>query len=175
MAHKIISPLRQICALGRDGAAAIEFAIIGPIFLLMLLLIAELSIYFGTTAVIDYAVQNGARVVRVGYVDGHRTTIADFEDALCSVVVLLDCSGVSYSVEAQPLLTSATWEPTLDASGDIAGAQFQLGDPGDVVIITAAASHQFFTPFAAALFAPEGKNSISIIAHIIIKNEPFPT
>lgn len=173
--------IRLLCRLSLTGigrcqraTAAIEFALVGPLFILLILGIAELGLYYGKRAAIDHAVQSGARVVRVGYVEGVRTDRAAFEDALCGSLILVDCGDISYSVDAQATLSSADFEPRLNNAGDLTGALFELGDPSDIVIVTAATKHGFITPFGGAFLGDSGGTSLDMIAHIVIKNEPFP-
>ena len=159
----------------RSGISAVEFALVGPIFLLLIVAIMELGLYFGNRAIIDHAVQRGARTVRIGYVDGARTTQTSFENALCGGLVMISCQDISYSVKAYANFTSMSYTTTLDEDGGLEDVTFDLGGPSDTIIITAAYMHSFVSPFGASFLLSEGSGSSApIIAHIVIKNEPFP-
>ncbi|MCB1833833.1 MAG: pilus assembly protein, partial [Geminicoccaceae bacterium] len=106
-------------ARNRSGISAVEFALLGPIFLLLIVAIMELGLYFGNRAIIDHAVQRGARTVRIGYVDGARTTQTSFENALCGGLVMISCQDISYSVKAYANFTSMSYTTTLDEDGGL--------------------------------------------------------
>lgn len=174
MNRKIAKPFSLRLWRDHRAVTAIEFALVGPIFILLIVVIAELGLYYGKQASLDFAVQNGARVLRVGYVDGVRTNQINFEEAMCDRALFVDCGDLSYSVEARPSLTSADYDPELNTDGELTGAVFQVGGPAEIVIITAAAIYDFVTPLGTWFFGDPTGNGTPIFAHIIIKNEPFP-
>ncbi|MEZ5836407.1 MAG: pilus assembly protein [Geminicoccaceae bacterium] len=163
--------LRDNCS----GVSAVEFALLGPVFISLIVAIMELGLFFGDRAIIDHAVQRGARVARIGYVDGVRTNQALFQQALCGGLVLIRCTDISYSVKAYSHLPSSTLDTTLDEDGNLADVSFNLGGPSDTVVVTAVYTHRFVSPFGARLLVSDGSGStVPIIAHVVIKNEPFP-
>ncbi|MEZ5826703.1 MAG: TadE/TadG family type IV pilus assembly protein [Geminicoccaceae bacterium] len=159
----------------RHAISAVEFALLGPIFLSLVVAMMELGLFYGNRAIVDHAVQRGARTVRVGYVGGVRTTKPAFEQALCSGLVMISCTELSYTVEAHTSFTSMNHTTALDTDGTLAATTFDLGGPSDTVIVTAAYTHSFVSPFGAGFLLPDGAGSTTpIIAHVVIKNEPFP-
>ena len=159
----------------RRGTSIIEFAILAPLFFTLVLAVMELGLYFGNRALIDHAVQSGARVVRVGYVDGVRTDQTSFESALCDGLVLMECGDLSYSVRAFTTLTPGSLDTTLNADGTLQDTTFNLGSPSDAVVVTAAYTHNFVTPLGARFLTGGGAGtSFPIVAHVVVKNEPFP-
>ena len=62
-------------AVRRDerGSAAIEFAIIAPIFFFLMFVIAETALVFIAEQVMDNAVFETARLIRTGQVQARRT------------------------------------------------------------------------------------------------------
>jgi Flp pilus assembly pilin Flp len=53
----------------RKGATAVEFAMIAPVFLMMLLGIIEFAFQMWTRVSLDYAIAQAARCYAIGYVD----------------------------------------------------------------------------------------------------------
>ncbi len=65
--------LKRVCrryAGDRDGAAAIEFAIVAPVFLALMFSIFEVGWFYFVNATVDGAASAAARVMRTGQADG---------------------------------------------------------------------------------------------------------
>src|ERR1700737_2501412 len=98
-------PTRQKRRLLRDerGSILIEFALVGPMFLLMMLGILELSLMMFSQAVLDGAARAAARTVRTGQAQSSGNPIGTFQTALCdnlaAVAGLVPCGSVSFSVK----------------------------------------------------------------------------
>ena len=76
------------------GSAAIEFAIIAPIFFFLMFVIAETALVFIAEQVMDNAVFETARLIRTGQVQTADMSKADFRTKVCNrVSVFINCSG----------------------------------------------------------------------------------
>lgn len=64
---------------GRDGTSAIEFAILFPLFLLVVLGIMVFGLYFGTALSIQQIAANAARAAVAGLDDSERMALARAE------------------------------------------------------------------------------------------------
>jgi len=84
-------PMRMLRKLLRDdrGLAAVEFAFVGPPFLLMLLSIIELGLVLTTQAAMDGATRAAARLIRTGQVNAAGNTLSTFQNLLCSDMSML--------------------------------------------------------------------------------------
>src|SRR5579863_8193802 len=84
-----------------SGSTIVEFAIVGPWFLLLLLAIIELGLTLFTQSVLDGATRDAARLVRTGQAQNAGTTTAAqlqaFQTLLCqdlaSVLPQATCDG----------------------------------------------------------------------------------
>ena len=88
-----------LVARGRCGSAAVEFAIIAPIFFFLMFVIAETALVFIAEQVMDNAVFETARLIRTGRVQAAAMCKADFTTQVCDrMSVFVNCSGsVSFS------------------------------------------------------------------------------
>src|SRR5579872_1426000 len=86
-----------------SGAALVEFALVAPPFLLLLLGIVELGLTLFTQTVLDGATRTAARLVRTGQVQQGASSVAAqltaFQTTLCSSLsVLLSQSACAQNV-----------------------------------------------------------------------------
>lgn len=83
-----------------DGAAAVEFALLGIPFLMMLLFIAELGLHYFASKILQMNTDTIARQVRTGEIRGTATP-AEFRQAFCAqpVMFIFDCAKVAINVE----------------------------------------------------------------------------
>ena len=78
--------------LGDRGNTTVEFAVIGPTFLLLLLAVFELGYMVLVQSVLDSAARDAARMVRTGQVQTTGSPQATFQNQLCSDVgYLIGC------------------------------------------------------------------------------------
>lgn len=59
-----------------DGATAIEFALLLPVFLMLVFGIIVYGLYFATSIAVTYAASEGARASEAGLSDGERESLA---------------------------------------------------------------------------------------------------
>ncbi len=78
--------MRKFRHIARDakGALAVEFALVAPIFLLLLLVIVELGLTLTTQSLLDGATRDAARLIRTGQVQSQNSPITTFQTLLCS-------------------------------------------------------------------------------------------
>src|SRR5580704_17162023 len=84
-------PLRN-----QEGITAIEFAFVGPPFLLLLAAIFEVGLTLTTQSLLDGAARDAARLIRTGQAQSQGSPITAFQSLLCSEVSSLisasDCA-----------------------------------------------------------------------------------
>ena len=78
---------------GRKGSAMIEFAMIAPVFFVLLLGIVENGIIYFASSTLQYATDNAARYIRTGQAQAANTTQAQLRTRICNdIAPLLACS-----------------------------------------------------------------------------------
>lgn len=98
----------------QDGSAAVEFAMIAPMFFALIFAVIETGMTFMAGQVLETGVEDGARLVYTS----QSTSAADFKTAICSrVSVLLDCSKVDIDVRSYDPGTPITITDPIDANG----------------------------------------------------------
>jgi len=78
----------------RDGAAAVEFAIIAFPFFVLLFAVMEIAFMLFLNMMLDSATMGAAREIRTGQMQFSGATADDFWDSVCEKVqVVADCNG----------------------------------------------------------------------------------
>jgi Flp pilus assembly protein TadG len=120
------------------GSAAVEFALVAPVFFGLLFAIIELSLVFFASQVLETATQDSARMIMTGQAQTAAYTQAQFKNLVCSkIVVMFDCvNGVSIDVQSYSAFGSVNIADPIDASKNfVAPNNYLPGGPGDIVVV----------------------------------------
>lgn len=112
----ISAPHRALRGLGRDrrGSAAVEFAIIAPIFFALIFAIIETALVFFAGQVLETAVQDSGRT----FFTSTAMSKTAYETAVCNrVKALMDCTKLRNDVQTYAAGTAFTISDPIDASG----------------------------------------------------------
>lgn len=110
----------------QDGSAAVEFAMIAPIFFALIFAVIETGLVFMAGQVLETGVEDGARLVYTS----QTTSATDFKSAICSrVSVLMDCTKLDIDVRSYDPGTSITINDPIDASGKYVSNGFVYQPP----------------------------------------------
>ena len=135
----------------RDGAAALEFALVMIPFLALTLAIIETTVMAFTDAVLQNAVTEAARMVRTGQssVTGGGGASA-FSTAVCNQLNgLVDCANLVFDLRSFTSF-SAISIPVPDANGGTAGAVYNTGASSATASTSVADTSSLVSAFASA-------------------------
>src|SRR3954454_1084433 len=86
----------------RDGAAAVEFAIIAPIFFFLMFVSAQTALIFIAEQVMDNAVFETARLIRTGQAQTGPMSQSDFKTAMCAKMsIFISCNSSSFYLDVK--------------------------------------------------------------------------
>jgi len=109
-----------------DGATAIEFAIVGPLFLFIVITIFEHTLFFFSNQYLETGVDTFARDLRTGRL-GATPSSAELQQELCKRIdVIFDCDEIRFDIQVEEEFQDFDPPPTFNASN-----QFEPG-PGDL-------------------------------------------
>lgn len=150
------SPLRRR---RQRGASIVEFAIILPAFLLIMLGIIEMSMMYFADLTMQHAVREGARYAVTGQsnLDPNASNQQRYQAVLQKIK---DSSMGMYSKVS----------PVISVNGSSATSAGMFGDAGDIVVISIDCTWQFSTPIISALFK-DGKARFVVAA--TMRNESY--
>lgn len=169
------SPARLLQDQG--GAAAIEFAVVAPLFFFLLFVIAETALIFIAEQVMDNAVFESARLVRTGQVQKSGMSESDFKGDVCGrMAVFVNCSSSDFYLEVKAYPTFADMQMNKPLKADETfqdqGA-YDFGDEGEIVVVRAYyqwPTNKIFGSLSLANLS-NGKRMIGSFA--AFRNEPF--
>src|SRR5262244_777473 len=79
----------------RRGSAAVEFALVAPVFFALLFAIIEVALMFFATQVLETVTQESARYLLTGQAQGASMTQAQFKTYVCSQIpALFTCANL---------------------------------------------------------------------------------
>ena len=146
---------RWLAALDASGAAAIEFAIVGSIFMMMLLACFEFGFMLFVQSTLDNAARDAARLIRTGQAQTSSNPTNTFQTLLCNEVgSLIGCSNIIYQAQVfndwSSAQTSIETPPTTNAQGQYVSAGFSPGTQSQIMVVTVTYAYPFFTPWIAS-------------------------
>ena len=184
--HSKIAKSRQSQAAGflnrfrknEDGVYAVEFALVGIPFVMLLFGIIVIGLYFFVTFSLENAVERAGRMIRTGQAQVANMTTDQFKDEVCShTVSLIDCTGkVRVNVASWNSFGAITPPSCTDAGGDLipeppVGAV--PGDAGDVVLITVCYEWELAGQLPFLEVGKMANGSALIQASTTFRTEPF--
>jgi Flp pilus assembly protein TadG len=150
----------------------VEFALVMPLFMGLLLGTMQQGIAGMVASDFGNAVVSAARHVRTGDADGAKNKKA-FKTLICNS--MLDPPATCLQrlhVDVRPIAgfaAAATEAADVDAGKD----RFDSGAAGAVMLVTANYDWPMFTPFLGDGFSRAGSTQARFTAHLLFKNEPF--
>src|SRR4051812_2445458 len=122
----------------RRGSAAVEFAIVAPIFFALLFAIIETAIVFFAGQVLETLTQDSARMILTGQAQNAGYSASQFKTYVCGKVnVLFDCAnGISVDVQSYPAFSGVSVANPIDAGKNfVPPNNYNPGGPGDIVVV----------------------------------------
>jgi len=117
------------------GANAVEFALISPVFILLLFVSVELGLTLFTQSNLNYATRGAARLILTGQVQSGGG-VSMFTSRLCSDVgSLIPCSSLEYNVQSGSSFSALSPTVQTNSSGDMTNTQFSPGSAGSDVLV----------------------------------------
>jgi Flp pilus assembly protein TadG len=123
----------------RRGSAAIEFALIAPLFFVLLFAIMETALMFFAAQVLETGTQDSARLMLTNQAQNSAMTQAQFKQDLCGrVTVLFTCQNMVVNVKAYPpntLIPASDLANPVVAGSFVSTSVYQMPNPGDTVMV----------------------------------------
>ena len=161
-----------------EGHAAIEFALIAPVFFMLLMAIIETGMVYFAESALENGVEIAARMIRTGQVQAGNMTQTQFRQVVCdNVNVLLSCdsSKLQLDVRAFSGFGGASYPSALDSGGHLK-SDLNAYNPGgscQVVLVRAFYKWTLFTPIFAAYFSNMAGDDRLLTSAVAFRNEPY--
>jgi Flp pilus assembly protein TadG len=173
----------------RRASAAVEFALVAPMFFGLLFAIIETGVVFFAGQVLETLTQDSARVISTGQsqsglVTGCATTgctQAQFQQYVCSQTPTLfnsnNCSGLYIDVESCPSASGfscVAFNNQIASNGTfINNMQYNPGGPGYIVVVKLFYQWPLFVTSLGYNIANLSGSMRLLTATAVFKNEPY--
>lgn len=172
----------------RNGSAAVEFALVAPVFFALLFAIIEVAIFFFASQVLETVTQDSARVLMTGQAQTSQVCTdpvsgapapcnqATFHAYACSQIpTLFDCNSLYVDVESYPAFSSLVINNQIDGTGNFTAGNMQYSPGGACAIVVVRMFYQwplFVTGFGFNISNLSGHKRL-LVATAAFKNEPY--
>ena len=160
----------------RRGAAAVEFALVAPLFFGVLFAIIEMALVFFASQILETVTQDTARLIMTGQAQGAGFTQAQFKNAVCAkLVTMFDCvNGVSIDVQSYTAFSSVNVTDPIDSGKNFVPPNNYLpGGPGDIVVVRLFYKWPLFVTGLGFNVANLSGNKRLLTATAAFQNEPY--
>lgn len=173
-------------SISRDkrGSMAIEFALVVPVFLALMMSTFEVGWFYFVNSVTDAATTKAARLIRTGQVQrwvGTPTQVyLRYYDVICDVVATFGNCKTHLTVEVQTFptfqaLAADTSAPTCadETPTKLAAIPFTPGAELEIVRVRVCLLYNTVNPVIGVRLADPGKSTRKITSTMLFRNEPF--
>jgi Flp pilus assembly protein TadG len=159
----------------RGGNVMIEFALLAPVFFMLIMGLVEFVLFQYKTYALNHVVYEAARNLQTGEVQTASDMQAAFHEEVCAQAgPMIDCEAIVFDVRSFTSLPDITYPPPVfDEDGNPSNFVFEPGGPGEYSVVRAAIHHQFVTPFMDKLFRMGPDMPAIVNSFCIVKNEPW--
>lgn len=169
---------RRVTRCRREGAVAVEFALVALPFFALILAILEIAIVLTVSSVLERATMDAARLVRTGQATNLNKD--QFKAAVCArMIVFAQQCASSIHVDVRPVTTFTT--PLVPSPFTGTGANrtlddnrtsFNAGQARDLMLVRVWYRQPTFTPFVNRAMTRTGKDTL-LQTTSAFRNEPY--
>ncbi len=159
----------------RDGATAIEFALLALPFFLIVYAILEVALLFTAELVLDKATEETGRMVRVGKVQRNALTQDQFAALTCkNVKIILDCKKLVFDLKTYASFADVpTNIPMKGTDIDTSGFSYDYGRGGTIVALRVFYKWPVVTGAMRQYFGKTGDGATVLMSLSAFRTEPF--
>jgi Flp pilus assembly protein TadG len=164
----------------RRGSAAVEFALVAPVFFALLFAIIETAIVFFAGQVLESVTQSSARMILTGQAQAAAYTQQQFHDqVVCPAgslaLVLFSCSttGIYIDVQSYTSFTNVTINSQISAGAFDTTMHYSPGAAGDIVVVRLFYQWPLFVTGLGYNISNLTGSKRLLVATAAFRNEPF--
>ncbi|MDZ7823646.1 MAG: TadE/TadG family type IV pilus assembly protein [Ahrensia sp.] len=156
------------------GATAIEYTILAPIFLLLVFMTIEFSIYLYKRNHLKSVMYDASRLLQTGQIQNDPNMFQAFKNEICaSSVIVFECNEVFFDVRSYNNFADVDFPAiTYNPNGHPNNFVFLPGKPSQYSAVRVAGLFDFVTPFMRDIFLSDDK-PVLVIGHAIARAEPY--
>jgi Flp pilus assembly protein TadG len=159
----------------RQGATAVEFALVALPFFALLYAILETGLVFFAQEVLQTAVSSSARLIMTGQAQTQNLSAAQFQQNVCTQASsLFTCANIYVNVQKFSSFTSVSMlNPLSNGNFQSGSMNYNTGGPGDIIMVQAFYQWPVFLgPLGFNLTNMNGNYRL-LQATAVFRNEPY--
>jgi len=160
----------------RDGASALEFAIVAPFFFGLLFAILETALMFFASQTLETMTQESARMILTGQAQNDGYKAADFKTYVCNQIpAMFSCSNIYVDVQSYSTFSAITFNNQINPDGSFnsTNLNYNPGNPGDIVVVRVFYPWQLFVTGLGYNIANMANSQRLLVATATFVNEPY--
>jgi len=172
----------------RRGSAAVEFALVAPVFFALLFAIIETAIMFFASQVLETVTQDSARSVLTGQAQSGSVsacaisgvaaacTQTTFKKYVCSQIPALffDCNSLYVDVSSYSSFSAVSLPSHIDSAGNFdTNMGYSAGTAGDIVVVRLFYQWPLYVTGLGYNVSNLAGNKRLLVATAAFKNEPY--
>jgi Flp pilus assembly protein TadG len=169
-----VSALLRAVFRDRSGVSGLEFAMVGPIFLLLIFGVIENGLTLWTQSVLDNATRDASRLLQTGQAQNGGTS---FVTQLCNEVSgLMSCSALQYRVQTGASFAGMSPTIATGSGGTLTGfskypTSVSGGTAGQDTLIQVVYTRTYIIPWVGKMMSASG--SEQLLATATFQVEPY--
>jgi Flp pilus assembly protein TadG len=158
----------------RDGASALEFAMIAPVLFTLFLGMFDSAFMMMRDHILSAAADDASRIMRTGQYLNASDPEQAFRDAVCARTInLMPCEDIYYDVRTFDNFQSVSMDAAqLGPNGEPTNFDFEPGGPTSVMAVRLLYNNEFATPFLNEVFGVPN-TGLPLTATVIVRGEPW--
>jgi Flp pilus assembly protein TadG len=169
-------PVRAGARKAREGAAAVEFAMVALPFFILLYSLIELGLVFMIDAVAENAVVEATRLIRTGQAQQQGFDADKFKTAFCSNMSAFqsDCASRT-TIDVRVVTSFAAADDDIDADGDGVPDKdsYNGGTADDLILVRIWYRQPMVAPSLTQAVTSGGTGEVVISSTAAFRNEPW--
>jgi Flp pilus assembly protein TadG len=162
----------------RRGSAAVEFALIAPVFFALLFAILESGLLFFADQTLESVAQNSARMILTGQAQSNGYDLSQFKaQYVCPTgslaAILFNCANIYIDVQSYSTFSNVSLSSQIDANGNfIIPTNYSPGGPGQIVVVRFFYQWQLFVTGLGFNISNLTNGQRLLVATVAFQNEP---
>lgn len=161
-----------------DGVTAIEFAIVAPAFIGLLIAIIQSMVFLCAQQVLQEAATSAGRLIMTGQAQNSGLTQSQFQADVCPMIsVLFTCGDLMVNVQTYASYSAAnSTVPTLtyNSQGQVTNSwSYNPGTPGDIVVVQLIYPEPVVNGLLGFTFSDLENGTAEMVATTAFRVEPY--
>lgn len=161
----------------KDGAAAVEFALIALPLLTLIFACIELAFILITQVTLDNATQRASREIRTGVMTAGNSSVNTFRLKVCNNMGWMEglcADGLQVDVRTFDSFAQVPIpDPIKNGEFDPSSLQYNIGGGTRIQLVRAYMPWPVLTPFLGGAFSTLKNGDAVVSSKVVFRNEPF--